>query len=227
MLADTPGPATGPSRPRRSWRRLPLTLRIVLCAGLLLGVLYLVRVPILVAVANVLFVGDPLRPSDAILVLGGEVEVRPARAAELYHERFAPRLLVVGMEDNLAVRMGVFPSETDATVRLLVALGVPRPAITVLNPRERGAASTVDEAAAFRDYVVRTRPERVIVVTSRYHTRRARWALRRSLGDQPVEILMAGAESPAFNERNWWRSEEGLIRIVEEYLKFAHNWIYR
>lgn len=193
----------------------------------LAAALYLARVPLLVGVASFLSVQDPLAPADAMVVFGGELESRPAEAARLYARGLAPRVLVVGMMDGLPVKLGVFPSETEATVRLLMALGVPREAIEVIPGPGPGASSTTDEARAIRDHLAGRGPQRLIAVTSRYHTRRRFHRTRRALHGLPVTLLMAGAPNVEFNERNWWRSEDGLIRVFEEYLKFVHNWLYR
>lgn len=212
-----------PATARRRRRRLAWAG----AAAALLVTLWLARVPLLVAVGDFLFVRDPLVPADAMVVLGGEIEARPAEAARLYARGLAPRVLVVGMMDGPEVELGVFPSETEATVRLLAALGVPRSAIEVVPGPGPGASSTTDEAQAMREYVASHGTRRLIAVTSWYHTRRTRWNLRRALDGQPVTLLMAGAPSLQFSERDWWRSEDGMIRVFEEYLKFVHNWLYR
>lgn len=84
--------------------------------------------------------------------------------------------------------------------------------------------STQGEARALARYLRKHPLRSVLVVTSDYHTRRARWTLRRELTDQRVELRMAGAPA-SFSARHWWRSEEGLMLTLEEYLKFVHTWL--
>lgn len=215
---------TGPTRQRLRRSR---GLRLAAGTGVVLLLLFLVHVPLLTAVAGFLSIDDRLRPAGLIYVLGGEIDTRPFLAADLYRRGLAPRVVLARVADSRATQLGVMPNQTDATVRLLVRLGVPEHAIVVLRPWPAGVASTTDEAWAIRDLLRRSPSERMITVTSRYHTRRARWMLRRELEGVPVEILMAGAPHPEFSERNWWRSETGLLLVLEEYLKFAHNLIFR
>lgn len=200
-------------------------IRLAAAALFLLGI-YLARVPLLTSVAAVMSVEDELRPADLIFLLGGDIHNRPAHAARLFRQGLAPRIVLARVEDTPPTLSGHFPNETDAAVRWLRDLGIPDSAIVVLR-RPGGVTSTTDEARELRKYLEGNPARRVIMATSRYHTRRARWNLRRELEGLPVEILAAGVDHHHFHENNWWRSEMGLIRYVEEYLKFLHNWIYR
>jgi uncharacterized SAM-binding protein YcdF (DUF218 family) len=192
----------------------------------LAGLLFLLRVPILVEVAHVLDVSEPPQRSDVIFLHMGELASRPVYAAGLYRRGIAPRIVLARPTDGLAVKMGILPDEADASARLMERLGVPDSVITILD-YPGGTTSTTDEARALRAYLLRDPARRVTAVTSRYHTRRARWNLRRQLDGIPVELHMAGTDDPTFDETNWWRDEHGLIYVLEEYLKFAHNWVYR
>jgi uncharacterized SAM-binding protein YcdF (DUF218 family) len=217
-----PDPDERSGSPSRGWRR---ALRWGGVAGVLLGI-YLARVPILTSVAAVLSVDDPLQPADAIFVLGGDLESRVPHAAELYRRGLAPRVVLPRVHDTPSNLLGLFPNETDASVRYLRWLGVPDSAIVVIRSAT-GVTSTSDESDELRKYLSVRPAERILVVTNRYHTRRARWSLRRGLQGVPVELRMAGVDHLQFRENNWWHSEEGLIRYFEEYLKFVHNWLYR
>lgn len=220
-----PGRGSSGTGQWRAVRRWPLL--VLAGAALLLG-LWLLRTPLLVGVARLVTVEDELRPADLIFLLSGDgfEGARAHRAAQLYRDGFAPRVVVARSDDTPSVRMGLYPNDTDVNLRVLQRLGVPRESIRVLVV-PGGVTSTTDEARALRGYLSRHPARRVIVVTSDYHTARARWNLRRELEGAPVEIRMAAATDPEVNASNWWRSERGLLRYASEYLKFAHNWIFR
>lgn len=211
--------ARPPSRSRRA--ALAIAAMLVLAA-----IFFALRVPMLVGVAHALDVEDPIERSDLIFVHMGALEVRPIYAASLFRRGVAPRVVLARPSDELAVKMGIVPDEADASARLMQRLGVPASAVTIIE-YPGGTTSTTDEAAALRTYLQRHPARRVTAVTSRYHTRRARWNLRRQLRGLPVELRMAGTTDPSFDESNWWRDEKGLVYCIEEYLKFAHNWLYR
>ena len=73
-----------------------------------------------------------------------------------------------------------------------------------------------------RDYV-RTHPvRRITVVTTAFHTARARWIFRKALRGTGVEVHMAAARDPSFDESNWYTKDEGLVAYFQETLQ----WIF-
>ena len=191
-------------------------------ALLLAGGVYLARVPILTALGEFLTVEDRLAPADAIFVLAGEANVRPATAAELYRAGLAPRILIPRPEEYLSHELLELQNVTEAAVMVMRRLGVPDSAITVLE-MPGGSTSTIDDARLLRDHVLAHDLRRIIVVTSAFHTRRTRWVLGEVLDRERVTLMMAPAPDPRFDESNWWKSEAGLVAYAEEYLKWIHN----
>ena len=206
--------------PRRGWRRrvLVIVLALLVLAG------FGFRRSFLSASAAFLDVGTPPVAAELIYLLGGDIHSRPGMAALLYRQGLAPKILLARARDSEATRIGALPNETDATIRMLVLLGVPEEAIVTLNPAG-GVSSTTAEAVELRRYLLRNPADRVVVVTSAYHTRRARWQLHRKVDDLPVEIRMVSVGDPRFDENSWWRSEDGMLAYGQEYLKFIHNWV--
>ncbi len=189
----------------------------------IVAALWFARAPILRASARLLTVRDDLAPADAILVLGGDPESRPDEAARLFHRGLAPQVLLVRAQPAPSVLLGVRPNDTDLNIAVLRRLGVPAADIHEID-FPGGATSTYDEARAFREWAYGAKPRSVIIATSAFHTRRARWLFRRQLGGLRVNVLMAPAREPDFDESNWWRTEHGLILYIEEYIKFFHEW---
>lgn len=221
------GVAGKPSSTRRGFaalRRPAVWLPLSLAAAAL--AFALLWVPFLTAVGELLSVEDPIAPADYLYVLGGEPETRSFLAADLYHAGVAPRLLVPQVQENTANELGIVPTDTEVSVGLLRAKGVPDSAIVVLQSTPGGVSSTRDEAVQLREFLEPLENPRIIAVTSWYHTRRTRWNLRRGLNGIDVDLRVAGAEHPVANEHNWWRSEDGLVLVFQEYIKFLHNWIY-
>jgi len=95
--------------------------------------------------------------ADALVVLGGAQQERPERAAELFKQGAAPRILVSGFGD------------CDTNVRLLEKNGVPANAIA----REPHSLSTFENAKFSVPLLRQMNAHRVIIVTSWYHSRRA------------------------------------------------------
>lgn len=178
--------------------------------------------------ARALVVRAELPHADALAVLAGSgayVE-RTHRAAELYAEGRAPKILLTN--DNLrgpwSTREQRNPLFVELAVDELRRAGVPAEKIEILS---QPVASTHDEALLLREYAVANNLRSVLVVTSPYHTRRALWTMRRVFRDSETEVGIdappTGAQSPA--PALWWLRPNGWFFVGFEYPKFAYYWL--
>jgi uncharacterized SAM-binding protein YcdF (DUF218 family) len=144
---------------------------------------------------------DPVpERADAIVVLAGSISDRVLEAADLYREGVAPRVVVTRERlprGDWALRArGVrLPESAEQTLAALHALGVP-PNATVLLPRR--TTSTDSESRTIARWAC-ARARSVVVVTSRYHSRRARMILRRSL-DPGVALAIRPSRHDPFQQ---------------------------
>ena len=143
--------------------------------------------------------------ADAIVLLGGGSRERPERAAELFKEQAAPRVIVSGFGD------------CEINRRLLVAAGVPARVIEV-----ESRSKTTRENARFTAPLLRQgKLKRVILVTSWYHSRRA----LRCFEHYVPEIEFYSRPAYFAVARSDWK-QKGIIRkIYWEYPKLAGYWI--
>jgi uncharacterized SAM-binding protein YcdF (DUF218 family) len=206
----TPGPLvpTPPSPFRVAclrWGR-----RVAVVSAAVLAVVLCHR-PLLEGYARLFRVDDPA-PSDALVVLLGGPQCRPARAAELYRAGFAPKILV-------CTDSGTLPGmdrETAYTVRRLAAMGVPRGAIEVI---PKVVTSTKEEAEAVLSAAEAGGMKRVTVVTHAFHTARSLWIFRKVFRRSGIDVHVAAATDPNFNETNWYRHDESLLVYLNETFK--------
>jgi len=156
---------------------------------------------------------DPPARSDAVVILLGGHADRTAKAAELHRRGLAPAILLA--------RTARDPFDGTAYYQqTLVRDGVPTEAIEILPGPVVG--STHDEAVRVLDYV-RTHPvRRITVVTTAYHTARARWTFRRVLRGIGVDVRMVASEDPLFAEGDWFVREGGIRQYLSEALKTAY-----
>lgn len=209
-------------------RRLRRGLLGAALALLLLAILaWGLRARILTGVGDYLVVEDPLQPADIIFVLNGDPNARPFRAAELHQQGLAPVIVIARVEGQPIVDLGLVRNETDISVGVMEALGVPAGSIVELTI-PGGVTSTFDEARLLRDYAAAADLHSVILVTSAFHTRRAAWVFRRELAGLPVSLMVAAAPHHGFDQGNWWQSENGLITLNNEYIKLMfYYWNYK
>ena len=67
----------------------------------------------------------------------------------------------------------------------------------------------------------RERWNRVIVVSSAYHLRRAAFAFRRELRGTDVQVLMRRTRYEPYEPIEWWRQRRDIRAIVEELPRLA------
>lgn len=196
--------ATKQSQKGSSLVKLIVLLGMVIsCIGL-----YLVRYPIFRFAAESWVIEDPLDKADALIVLSGDnfYGDRATRAAELFREGKAP--LVVASGTRLHPNAGV----AELIEHDLVERGVPRDKILRF---AQDADSTQEEAEALAKLAEAKKWRRAIVVTSNYHTRRARYIFHRVF-PQHIETSVASAHDGDFNPESWWEKRKATKVFVRE-----------
>jgi uncharacterized SAM-binding protein YcdF (DUF218 family) len=161
-----------------------------------------------------LVIQDPLVKSDAIIVLGGTMYERQLEAVDLYRDAWAPRIylfreLIDWGELELIERGVPYTKVVDVQIDAMVRLGVPRGAIEILDRAE----STAAEADYVRQLVLAQKLSRVIVVSSKQHTRRVRLVMRRRLADTGTEVIVRPSRYDRSNVERWW-SERATLRFT-------------
>jgi uncharacterized SAM-binding protein YcdF (DUF218 family) len=158
---------------------------------------------------------DPLQKADAILVLGGARAERWLEAFDLYKDGYAPVIMLsperLERGEVLLQARGIrFPRIVELQRDALVQLGVP--ATAILTPGV-SVDNTAHEAALLRETAQARGWTRVIVVTSKFHTRRSGFALRRALSGTGTAILMRASRYDPADPARWWRTR-GDVRFV-------------
>ncbi len=146
----------------------------------------------------------PVR-ADVMVVLGGGSHDRPERAAELFKERIAPRILVSGLGDCTIYR------------RSLIQAGVPAQAIQMEDRSRTTRENAILAVNLLRHQGVR----RVIIVTSWYHSRRA-LACFEHYGP---EIQFYSCPSYFADTRPDWVRHGLSHRVYLEYPKLLGYWM--
>jgi uncharacterized SAM-binding protein YcdF (DUF218 family) len=143
--------------------------------------------------------------ADVIVVLGGGSHERPERAAELFNQHAAPRIIISGKGDDGINR------------QLLLQSGVPAGAIQI-----ESKSQTTRENAEFTIKLLRAEKiHSAILVTSWYHSRRA---LKTFEHYAPELEFYSRPSYFAFARDDWKKSRiSGRIRL--EFLKLPGYWI--
>lgn len=204
-------PVTRVRRPRRLRRALALLIVV----GVLGGAWAVPRA------GRYLVVDDPLTKSDAIVVLAGTHAERWLEAVDLYRDGWAPRIVlskgVVEEAEELLRQRGVsFPNNAELARNAMVQMKVPDSAVIILPD---GLDNTAQEAQAVHRRVVDDRWRQIIVVTSKYHTRRTRFAFERELRGTGVAVIVRGTKYDSFNPERWWTRRPDFQSVTSELQK--------
>ena len=170
-----------------------------------------------------LVVEDQLEPAQAIVVLSGGMPVRAREAAKIYHQGFAAQVWVtrpVGPAEELQQMDIPYPGEEFYSQKILIHLGVPADAIHIL---EKPVVNTEEEVLEIAAELRRGEGRKVIVVTSKPHTRRVKAIWKTRVGASP-QALVRYASGDDYDGAHWWRRTHDALAVVREVLGLANAW---
>jgi len=166
---------------------------------------------------------DPPQKAAAIAVLSGRMPSRALEAARLYHQGYAPQVwLSYSVEPGATLEKFSVPyaGEEFYDRLLLLHQGVPDSAIHILTPP---IVNTADEMRTFGQALRKENLHRIILVTSKVHTRRAA-VLWKRLSAKDGEAIIRGATDDGYDPAHWWRSTSDALDVVREILGLLNAW---
>jgi uncharacterized SAM-binding protein YcdF (DUF218 family) len=180
--------------------------------------------------AQSLIVKSELTPADAIVVLSGSSTYieRADWAARLYRDGRAP--VVILTDDKLISGWNRTeernPYFYELAAKELQKRGVPAESIRVV---EEPALGTYYESLNVREYATSHNLDRLLVVTSAYHSRRALWSMRHACASSNIEVGIS-APPPGWQTPSpwtWWLHRWGWRVVAGEYAKMIYyRWRY-
>jgi uncharacterized SAM-binding protein YcdF (DUF218 family) len=199
----SPAPAGGSERGGIFFNIISLLFLVLFCIAV-----YVLRVPILEAAGRFWVVEDPPVHSDAIVILGDDnfYADRAERAAELFRQGWAPHIVASGRY------LRPYISIADLMQRDLKERGVPGEAII---PVAHHGENTVEESRTLAAVIRQNQWHRILIVTSNFHTRRARYICERVF-PQGAEVLMEAARDADYDPDNWWKTRLGIKLFTHE-----------
>ncbi|CAM3636963.1 YdcF family protein [Marinicrinis lubricantis] len=176
-------------------------------------------------ITDFIFVETDLEPSDVILVPGSSHPPLMEKAAELYHQGFAPYILPSG-----GSTLHVETTEWEFLRQIGMASGVPQERIL-----EEDRATNTFENARYSYAVLQetgVKHEKIILVCKAGHARRALMSYQTVFPRETIFGVAPVADRNGLNKENWFMTEEGIKRVMTEVQKigkyFPHhipNWV--
>jgi len=194
-----------------------LILLVVSCS------LFLFRYHILDYIGTYLIVADPLEQVDAIVVLSGDPVSRCQTAADLFLQGWASRVLITKgarpYEREQLRRYGIQELEPhEKCLTVLTFNAVPEHVIEILDGYNE---STIDEVQTLHRRLQAPGLQRLMIVTSNFHTRRSRMLFRRALSGDGIQVsVQATPPNFIFDPHDWWTRRYDRKILLGEYQKF-------
>ena len=189
--------------------------RFFIAAVLLILLLLVTHTLWMSALARYLVDADAPAPADVVVVLAGDLTgKRLLTGAELVKRGLATKVLVSGP-------VGLFGAyESDYAIAYAVRRGYPE---SYFIPVTSKAKSTEQEAGAIISQLRKLGAHRVEIVTTNFHTRRAREVYRKMAPD--LELHVIAATDDTFRPEDWWHDRENRKTFLIEWMKTVAHWL--
>jgi uncharacterized SAM-binding protein YcdF (DUF218 family) len=202
------------ARPGRALARVSAIAALVALLGSACFVLYAGRF---------LVREDPMEPADAIFVLAGGSVDRWLESVDLYREHLGKSIVLSPgrtekAEIELRARGIRLPTGAEIARDAMVQLGIPPGAVQLM---PGSLDNTAHEAEACHAFARNAGWQRVIVVTSPYHTRRTGFAFRREFRNSSIGVLIRASRHDASDPARWWRHRADIRFVTSELQKLV------
>ncbi len=176
--------------------------------------LYFLLPSALSAVAGSLIRTDAPTRTDAVIALAGDPRsLREQKAAELYKQGLAGKVVVSGIPLAWGAHTG------EAARSYLLRLGIPASDVFVL----KESWNTRREATGFALLMRRHGWQSAILVTSPFHSRRARYTFQRAAPDLNFFSAPVPAQPPEWRPERWWARRGDMGITVREFFAWGNT----
>ena len=175
---------------------------------------------------RLLYHEDSLKKSDAVFVFAGARIVRWLEASDLVRGGWAPEIALGGgyresLEYTLLDKGVRLLTEGEIARSALLQLGHPPDRVRILGYTD----NTGEEARMLRREAATRHWSRIIIVTSKLHTRRARIALLRAFEGAGTEIIVRGSRYDDDDPAHYWRKRRTTRSMLVEMPKLVAYWM--
>lgn len=208
------------ARRKEQMRRSKLIVLIIVALALILLIAFHQR--ILVALGHYLVYHNPPQQADVIVILANwdDTIVRARAGADLYKRGLAKAVFVPRMErmeghEEIAQRGITIPENRDLFITILQGLGVP---LAAIETSDQEVSDTWDEAKQASHFIEARGYTTVLLVTSKYHARRAYLIFKDALKGKAT-VISAPSPYDSSDPEVWWKRNKDSKRVFMEYQK--------
>ncbi len=190
----------------------------------LLLIFALLHVPILRFFGNQLVYENKMEHVPALFILSGGAWDRGNEAIRLYHEGYVEKIICTGENIPTLFKIAKIDYfESELTKMHLLNEGIPENDILLILK----GTSTKEEADYILEYCRENNIKKLAVLSTKFHTERIKQTFKKRFEDEGLQLIIRGAPSSSYDENEWWKSENGLIFVNNEYIKIVYYKIRR
>lgn len=201
------------------------SIKVLIISAPIVAILLLFTYPYLLKKLGyfLIFEQEPQK-ADVIVVLNGRDAERSLAAVDLYKKNYA-NLIVMARgakqagSDELWKRVG---NKLDGKIffqRAIEAMGIPAEGFKFIGD---GVASTYDEAVATKEFLQKNDYKCILLVTSKWHSKRAYLTFRSALKNDGIKIVIQPSKYDAFGPDAWWKNRNDAELVFDEYVRFIY-----
>lgn len=186
---------------------------------LFLSLFFIYRTSILKGIGQYLINEDPEKHASYSFVLGGNSYDRGMEALDIFNRKLTENIVCTG--GNIPTVLAAIDTslyEAEITTTLLYKNGVPSEKLTALT----NSTSTLEEAEEILNYCKINNIDTAHIITSKFHLHRVRNVFEDKFEEANTQLIYLGAPSSSYNEEQWWKSEQGMIMVNNEYMKLVY-----
>jgi uncharacterized SAM-binding protein YcdF (DUF218 family) len=206
-------------------REKVLRRKIFFLAFLVLAtILFLSHDYILRGIGRYLVISQQPKKAAVIVVLNGRDTERALAAVDLYAQGYANRIVLAHVtkqpgSDEFWKRVGKDWNSKIFFQRAVEAMGVPQGAFKLIGD---GVTSTYDEAMVTRKFLEKTGYRSILLVTSKWHSKRAYLTFKSGLKKDGIAVTVIASKYDTFDPDSWWKSQVNIETVLGEYLHLAY-----
>ena len=164
------------------------------------------------------------RKADVIVVLNGSDTIRSLAVVDLYKQGYSNRIVMARGSrqpgsDESRKRVGNNFNRKVFFQRTIEAMGVPEKSFQFIG---NGVTSTYDEALTTRNFLKKNGHKSILLVTSKWHSKRAYLTFRSALKNDEIKIVIQPSKYDAFRPDAWWKNKNDAELVFEEYVKLIY-----
>lgn len=158
---------------------------------------------------------------NAFVLSGGAFD-RGNEATFLFQEKKIGNIICTGENkppDFKAINLEMLESEV--TRKNIISQINDSAKVTLL----KIGTSTLEESEIILEYCLKHSLKECLIISSKFHTRRINNVFKKKFEKKGIQVFIKGAASSAYVENEWWKSENGLIALNNEYIKLFYYFV--